>query len=392
MTVFKGFLGVARRNKGTVAIYLIIMMVMSVFMLQSVGDTQGDLSVSTSDYRVGIINEDGADPITAGLVDFLGQRAEVKNLNDTSEKGVLDSLFWRESDHVLRIPRGFGASLATAQPMMIETMSSPNDYTHMYVDTYINRFLATLQLYMQRSPAAAPDTLLAQVNQDLAAQVDILPVSGQPDAHAGTVWYFRYLSYPLLAAIASGMGVVMAVMQKKELVQRARVSSVSELWRNIQIVLAGLLYSSLIWLALVLLGLLLTRLPVSQLTSARFLLILLSSFVYMLICMAIALVVSAFTQRRDVINGVNNVIALGSSFLGGVFVPVEVMGDQVLAMGKALPAYWYTLAVRGIGEAADNLGAALPAYWRHMGILGLMLAVLLAATLLINSLRRQRGR
>ena len=391
MTVFKSFLKVARRNIGSVAIYVIIMLVMSFIMLSYLGDTGGDLQVSTSDYKVAVINGDGADPLTQGLLSFLGSRAQLVPLEDTGEKAVLDTLFWREADHVLRIPAGFSQSLQTGHPLAITTMSSPNDYAHMYVDTYVNRFLATLRLYQERSADMDPALLLAQVNQDLKDEVMIAPVSGQGDAYLSTVWYFRYASYTLLAAVASGMGVVMAVLQKKRLVMRARVSSTSETSRNIQLFLAGLLYSSIIWLVLVILGVAVTRLPLAQLLAPRFRLILLSSFLYMLICMAISLVVSSFTQNRNVITGVNKVIALGSSFLGGVFVPVEVMGDQVAAMGKALPAYWYTQAVRGIGEAADNLGTALPGYWRHMGILGLMLAVLLAATLLINSLKRQRG-
>ena len=77
MTVFKSFLKVARRNIGSVAIYVIIMLVMSFIMLSYLGDTSGDLQVSTSDYKVAVINGDGEDPLTQGLLSFLGSRAQL---------------------------------------------------------------------------------------------------------------------------------------------------------------------------------------------------------------------------------------------------------------------------------------------------------------------------
>ena len=129
----------------------------------------------------------------------------------------------------------------------------------------------------------------------------------------------------------------------------------------------------------------------TALLTPRFLLILLTSFFYMLICMSISLLISSFTQNRNAINGINNVVALGSSFLGGVFVPIEVMGDTITGIGKMLPAYWYSLAVRGLGDANSLAGSAMSSYARQMSILGLMLLVLLSASLLINKIKRQTG-
>lgn len=40
-------------------------------------------------------------------------------------------------------------------------------------------------------------------------------------------------------------------------------------------------------------------------------------------------------------NGIVNVVALGSAFLCGAFIPVEWLPDGVLAAGHIFPAYWY---------------------------------------------------
>lgn len=390
MTVFKAFFQVARRNLTVVLIFIGMMMVITVLAFQSLGDTRGELKVSTKDYRVGIINEDGEDPLTRGLLDFLGARALLVPIGD-GENDARDALFWREAAYILRIPAGFGASLKTAHPLVINTQTAPDDYTSMYVETYTNRFLATLRLYMDTNPNLTTQALITQVHEDLKDEIVFLPSQERTPIHMKTVWYFRYLSYPLLAAIASGMGMVLASMKKSLVEQRARVASQSELSRNMQIFLAGLLYSGIIWLILVLLGVFQTKLPMTELLTPRFLLILLTSFFYMLICLSISLLISSFTQNRNAINGINNVVALGSSFLGGVFVPIEVMGDTITGIGKMLPAYWYTLAVRGLGDANTLAGSAMSSYARQMSILGLMLLMLLSASLLINKIKRQTG-
>ncbi|NLX82234.1 MAG: ABC transporter permease [Clostridiales bacterium] len=390
MTVFKAFFQVARRNLTAVILYISLMLVITVLVFQSVSDTGGDLKVSIEDYRIGVINEDGDDLITRGLLDFLGSRALIVPIG-TGENDAKDALFWREASYILQIPKGFGASFITAAPLVIQTQSAPDDYTYTYAQTYTNRFLATLKTYHQMNPGQSPHALIALVNEDLKDEVLILPTQERSPVHMKTVWYFRYLSYPLLAAISSGLGLVLASMRRHLLEQRARVASQSELVRNIQMLLASLLYSAIIWLIPVLLGVLITRLPVKELFTPRFLLILATSFFYMLICMSISLLISAFTQNRGAINGINNLVALGSSFLGGVFVPIEVMGDTITGIAKFLPAYWHTMAVRGLGDAQELSGGPMADYIKLISVLGLMLLVLLSATLLVNKIRRQKG-
>jgi ABC-2 type transport system permease protein len=156
-------------------------------------------------------------------------------------------------------------------------------------------------------------------------------------------------------------------------------------------VLAALTYSSVIWVVLVVVGAITSRLSLAHVLTPRFGLMLLGSFLYMLISMSIALLACAITQKQNVITGVTNVVALGSSFLGGVFVPIEVLGEGVVRIGKVLPAYWYTTAVRAVGDAGELGTAPLHTYWQGMGIMTLMLGVLLGATLLVNKIRRQRG-
>ena len=51
--------------------------------------------------------------------------------------------------------------------------------------------------------------------------------------------------------------------------------------------------------------------------------------------------ISSIFNNKEAVNGIVNVVALGSAFLCGAFIPVEWLPDGVLAVGRIFPAYWY---------------------------------------------------
>ena len=66
-----------------------------------------------------------------------------------------------------------------------------------------------------------------------------------------------------------------------------------------------------------------------------------NSFVFTLCALTIAFLVGSIINNKNAMNGIVNVIALGSSFLCGAFVPVEWLPDTVLKIAHCLPSYWY---------------------------------------------------
>ena len=51
-------------------------------------------------------------------------------------------------------------------------------------------------------------------------------------------------------------------------------------------------------------------------------------------------------KKAETVSMVSNVIALGMSFLSGVFVPIEFLGDGIIKVAHFLPAYWYIMGAR----------------------------------------------
>ncbi|CDB12497.1 putative uncharacterized protein [Eubacterium sp. CAG:192] len=57
--------------------------------------------------------------------------------------------------------------------------------------------------------------------------------------------------------------------------------------------------------------------------------------------LTIGFFIGNITQNKNAIGGIVNVVALGSSFLCGCFVPVEYMPDYVIKIAHVLPTYYF---------------------------------------------------
>ena len=55
----------------------------------------------------------------------------------------------------------------------------------------------------------------------------------------------------------------------------------------------------------------------------------------------IAIFIGNLVSNKNAISGIVNVVALGSSFLCGAFVPMEWLPDGVLKIAHLLPSYYY---------------------------------------------------
>lgn len=77
---------------------------------------------------------------------------------------------------------------------------------------------------------------------------------------------------------------------------------------------------------------------------------------------------------------VSNVIALGMSFLSGVFVPIEFLGDGIIKIAHFLPAYWYIMGARLIDSG--NYQSSPDLLWRYRELKCYLQPVLSASDLL----------
>ena len=94
-------------------------------------------------------------------------------------------------------------------------------------------------------------------------------------------------------------------------------------------------------------------------------------------------------KNKNAVNGIVNVVALGSSFLCGAFVPVQMLPKSVLWAAHILPSYWYIKTNEYVKKMETvNLETLRPVL-ENMGVLlGFALVFILAANGVSRRMRK----
>ena len=76
---------------------------------------------------------------------------------------------------------------------------------------------------------------------------------------------------------------------------------------------------------------------------ANGILYIINSLVFAFCTLTIGNLIGTFTTKKEAIGGIVNVLAVGSSFLCGCFVPMQYMPSYVLKIAHILPTYYYVI-------------------------------------------------
>ncbi|MFP4661668.1 MAG: hypothetical protein ACLFPF_05715 [Halanaerobiales bacterium] len=93
-------------------------------------------------------------------------------------------------------------------------------------------------------------------------------------------------------------------------------------------------------------------------------------------------------RARYIGQAIANVVALGTSFISGLFVPQFLLGKTVLSIASFTPNYWYVKSNNSIVKLAELDIASLAPIFINMSIVfGFALAVLSITLVLIKQKR-----
>ena len=68
-------------------------------------------------------------------------------------------------------------------------------------------------------------------------------------------------------------------------------------------------------------------------------------FIFMIVALSMAYLIGLLVKNETSISMVGNILGLGCSFLGGIFVPISMLSEGVIRLAHFLPTYWYTQAI-----------------------------------------------
>lgn len=382
MQVFKYYFKLAGAMRGSIMVFVGTFVFANVAMMMQVPNGQANFSIQKP--NVAVFNHDNG-TFAHGLTDYISRSSTIVTVADTTEARK-EAIYFQTVDALYEIPAHFSEDFfAGKQPQMTVTRGSGQGAAQ--ADALVSNYL---RLTEPRVLAGIDQkTTVDSIATDTAKQVTIATKRAANLSEVGKSMYFmNMLVYIILGLNIMIISTIMLLFNRDMIRRRNIVSGLPGKSATLQLLAGNAVFSLGIWLILMVVAAIMTP---GALFSPYGALYAAGSFIFSLVGLAIGFMVGTLVQNRRTIPGITNVLALGMSFLCGVFMPQQFLGDSVLAVSKIMPAYWYVHANGLIAALSDINTTSLQPVFIDLAItLGFAIAIF-AATYIIAGVRRGRA-
>lgn len=347
MIIFKTGVKIIRKNALTLSIYIVAFLMLSIFIDQF---SNSSSIVEFAEIRpsFSLINRDEESEVISGLKRFLTTRADEVVLED-DQKILIDANVYGTSDCIFLIPDGFSQSVISGEMMMLEKLSARGSSDAYWMSGLVDQYLHVFEIYHEMLPDVEIEEISEMVLENLSIDAEVEMKNTPETKKIAFLSFFEKLGYITLMLMILIVSTVMMSVQRPELRMRNLSSPVSNKNQNLQIMLCIFFVCLVAWFFLIVSGILLHR--EALVFDFQFLLIVVNSFVFLLVSIGVAFLVSVFIKGSSAQNFAANIISLAFSFLGGIFIPLDFLGEQVLRISRFLPTYWYVTVLHRINDA-----------------------------------------
>ena len=365
MIIFKACLSIMKRHVVSLTLYFGIFMLFSVIM-PLLSTDQYTMDFSEIEPNFTIINRDGDTPLSDGLTEYLSRRGVNVNLDDNKE-ALQDAAFFHATDYIAILPAGFRDSFFTDNPASIENVITTESAKSYYTDSLVNQYLNQARMYSAEDDITE-EALVASVLRDLSVETNVEMKRFGAGAPVDEVYriYLRMVCYIIIVLILLCISNITSAFRRPDLRMRNLCAPARQLAVSGQQILCGVMLSVTVWLLMTALGYIIFGSKMAGADKRIIGLLLINTFLITLIALAIASLASLFIKSPNAQNAVANFVSLGLCFLGGVFVPLDLMGEGILAAAKFNPVYWYVITTEYICALTSFSGNAMAPVWQAM--------------------------
>ncbi len=378
MLVFKSFFKIIEHNKWSFAIYIAIFMCILFIAEDGSGSEMVDFEMSK--VNAVIIDEDGNSLLIQGLKDYLSSYVYEVSVEDDEEK-LQDALFFRKAEYILRIPKGFSENFLKGEITPLEkTLIEESPYAH-FLDMQIENYWNTMSKYQRLMPELTAKELVRYTNKTLEENANV-SITDKVESKLITVNFaMNYMSYVLMVIMILMIGMGLESFYKPNIYRRnacgprPKILIYTELFSANLVLAIGVLIACLIVVSI--------KCNYSFFSKTGMLFVI-NSGMFICVVSSLGFLIGMLTKKRAVQNMIGNTLSLGFSFISGVFVSQEYLAEEVLAVAKFFPTYWYVEANKFItGATSFQLEELLPVI-KAIGIQGGFAIAIACVGIVIN--------
>lgn len=332
MTVFKTFLKILNKNKFIIILYTMFLIFFGGFNMQT---SEHNTNFVASKPDIMIVNYDEEKGITKDLIKYIEENSNVGDLKN-NEDAINDALFYRDVNYVIYIPKNYNKDFMNGKNPEIE-IKSTGDYQSSFAEMLLSRYIKVANIY-QKS-INSEEELISKINETLSKKSEV-EITSKLDTNilSKATFYYNFANYSIMACLIYVICLILASFKNIKIQKRTIISSTNYKTLNRQLLLSNSLFSIILWMIYVVLSFILVG---DIIFSIHGIFYLINSFVFTICATTIALFIGNIVSNKNAISGIVNVIALGSSFLCGAFVPMEWLPEGVIKIAHILPSYYY---------------------------------------------------
>lgn len=332
MIVFKTFLKILKSCKIPIIMYTAFLIGFGGLNMKT---SENNLNFTETKPNILIVNNDEEKGITKNLIEYIKENSNLVNVKD-SEDARNDALFYREINYIIYIPKNYRNDFLNNKNPKIE-IKKTRDYNSELTQILLEKYINTANIY--KTKISDETKLLEKINETLNIETKIeLTTTLDTNKLEKTTFYYNFMNYSLLAGLVYVICLIISSFNEEKVKKRTIISSFNYKKYNYYLLLSNGLFAITLWLIYILLGFVLLG---NILIEPHGIIYILNSFIFMICSLTIAFLIANLIKNKNTINGIINVIALGSSFICGAFVPMELLPTSVLKIGHILPSYWY---------------------------------------------------
>ena len=331
MTVFNTFWKVINKYKGTIILFTVMLIAFGGINTTS---SNNSLDFTNNKPDILIINNDQNKGLTKNLISYLKENTNVKDIKD--EEKIDDALFYRQVNYIIYIPKNYRSDILSGINPKID-IKTTGDYDSSLAEMILTRYLKTQEVYSKTT--SNEQELIQKINTNLKTKSEVSITSTVNTSKTSKVSrYYNFASYSIMYTIIFIICMVLASFNEKTIKKRTIISSMNYKTHNKLILKASFLYSIIVWLLFMILGIILFP---DTVISLRGLIYTINAFVFTFTSLTLALLISSLSSNKNAITGIANVVCLGSAFLCGAFIPTTWLPETVIKISRVFPTYWY---------------------------------------------------
>lgn len=371
MQVFNTFFKITKKQLGSCIMYFVIFIGL-ISMLTGLGSRQRE---GFEDYSESIVIFDRDNSVVSQkLVEYLGTIHKIQEM-DEDENKLLDYLYYQKIDYILYIEDGYMTSGE------LTNVKRPGSNTGLYIDNQIASYEKSMSALMESgySTDESYDITIEALNKE-----GLVSFASDNVSKSNMYYYYVYIPYIYIMILFNTLAPVLIAFGRREISDRTNVSPISHKSKSLQLIMGSVLLSISMMAIFVAFSIVMCHNDINMMTD-KFLYSVLNAFIFMLVSVGLVTIVGNFNIGAQAISAISNIVGLGFSFLGGIFVPMEMFSDGLINISKFLPTYWYVLAQDNIfseGRVED--------LYKYLGIELLFALVFFSVSLVISKRMKLR--